>query len=215
MPQPDFSYRAFPPEVISNTHDFDVRWVIHNNRCMRGVFARRPISLTECALFIGVYPGHRRSAEEMDTKASHYATCHLVDVETAKRATSAYVLSLKRYDPGYVLDPGGEEGDLLPEFAPGIVLFLNENPPGSVPKASFVYNIPRQRYEVWLQQAVERDEEIFLFYGSQYFRDYPVDAEAGQDRYYYLIPAESVFMPDRRGIPAPLHLPPGDGEKAE
>jgi hypothetical protein len=208
---PEFSCRVFPPEVISNTFDFDVRRVTHDGRRMRGVFARRRIEDDGCALFIGYYPGHRRSTAEMDAKAAGYAARHTVDALSAGRATSAYVLSLNRPDPGFVLDPADAEGALLPDFAPGIVLYWNENPPGRVPQASFVWNLPLRRYEVWLQRSVEADEEIFLFYGKRYFRDYPVDAEAGTDKPYYRIPEGGVFKPDPRGIPAPLALPPDGG----
>ncbi len=197
--------------MISNTFDFEVRLVIHNGRRMRGVFARRGIETGETPAFIGVYPGRRKNETEMERKAAQYAARHGVDLRTASRKTNAYVLSLERVDPGYSLDPTGEDGELLPEYAAGIVCYLNENPPGCVPKATFVYNLPRSRYEVWLQQEAAQDEEIFLFYGKQYFRDYPVDIEAGESRYYYLIPAESVLAEDPRGIPAPLQLPACDG----
>jgi hypothetical protein len=210
MPQEETPYRAFPPEVISNTFDFEVRWVIHNGRRMRGVFARRQIRDSECAVFIGVYPGNRRSEKEHAEKTARYAERHAIDLDQAKRKASAYVLSLKRPDPGYVLDPADEEGVLLPEFSTSLALLVNENPPGAVPKASFVWNAPRNRYEVWLRQAVAQDEEIYLFYGSQYFRDYPVDAELGKDRYYYNIPEGSMFTDDPRGIPEPVQLPPGE-----
>jgi hypothetical protein len=209
MTPTDNSYRIFPPGVISNTFDFDVRRVNHNGRRMYGVFSRRQIRDSECAVFIGVYPGKRRSEMEQDEKAARYAERHGVELDAAKRRMAAYVLSLKRPDPGYVLDPTDPEGELASEFEAGIVLYINENPPGAVPKASFVWNAPRNRYEVWLRLAAAQDEEIYLYYGSQYFRDYPVDAELGKDEHYYNIPAESVFIEDSRGIPAPLQSPPG------
>jgi hypothetical protein len=210
MTQADFFYRVFPPDVISNTFDFDVRQVTHNSRSMFGVFARRQIRDSECAVFLGVYPGKRRSEKEQDEKAARYAERHGVEWNAAKRRMAAYVLSLKRPDPGYVLDPTDEEGGLAPEYAAGIVLYVNENPPGAAPKASFVWNAPRSRYEVWLREAAAQDEEIYLYYGSRYFRDYPVDEELGKDEYYYNIPAESVFIEDPRGIPPALQLPPGE-----
>ncbi len=210
MPQEEIPYRIFPPDVISNTFDFDVRRVTHNGRRMLGVFARRQIRESECAVFIGVYPGIRRSEKEHMEKAARFAESHGVELDAAKRASSAYVLSLKRPDPGYVLDPADEEGVLLPEFSTSLALLVNENPPGAAPKASFVWNVPRGRYEVWLRQAAAQDEEIYIYYGSQYFRDYPVDDELGKDRFYYLIPEDSVFTDDPRGKPPDLQLPPGE-----
>jgi hypothetical protein len=210
MTQEESPYRAFPPEVISNTFDFDVRWVTHDGRRMRGVFARRRIRDAECAVFIGAYPGVRRSEKEHEEKAARFAARRGVEPDAAKRSMSPYVLSLKRPDPGYVLDPTDEDGAILPEFSGGIVLYLNENPPGAVPKATFVWNVPRRRYELWLQKAAAQDEEIYVYYGSQYFRDYPVDAELGKDRFYYLIQEGSIFTEDPRGIPPPLQLPPGE-----
>jgi hypothetical protein len=204
----NINYRVFPPDVVSNTFDFEARWVIHHGRRMRGVFARRRIDLAESVVFIGIYPGRRKSQTEIEQKAARYSVRHAVDERMAARKTNAYLLSLERVEPGYDLDPTDEDGELLPEFASGIVCYINENPPGSVPKASFVYNLPRSRYEVWLQQGVEQDEEIFLYYGNRYFRDYPVDAEAGESRYYYLIPEGSAFTPDPRGIPPPMEIPP-------
>jgi hypothetical protein len=210
MPQNDPPYRVFPTEVVSNTFDFDVRPVTHNGRRMRGVFARRQIRDGECAVFIGAYPGIRRSEKEHAEKTARYAARRGADPQAAKRKIAAYVLSLKRPDPGFVLDPTDEEGELRPEFAGGIVLYLNENPPGAVPKASFVWNAPRNRYEVWLRQAAAQDEEIYLYYGRSYSRDYPVDAGLGEDPKYYLIPEGSAFREDPRGIPPPLQLPPGE-----
>jgi hypothetical protein len=207
MTQASYVYRTFLPEVVSNTHDFDVRWVVHNGRRMRGVFARRSISTPECSLYMGAYPGYRRKKEESALKVAGYVAEHDVDHLTAVRKTIAYTLSLRDRDPGYVLDPTDEKGELLPEFIPYLVCYINEPPPGFTSKAAFVYNMPRQRYEVWLLQAVNQDEEVYLYYGKHYVRDYPVNPGASDDRYSHFIPTESVFRLDQRGIPAPLQVP--------
>jgi hypothetical protein len=201
-----YIYRVFPPEVASNTLDFNVRRVIHNGTPMRGVFAERRIDVSECSMYVGLYPGYRKSKEEIANKVTRYAAHHFVDEQIAIRKTCAYNLSLERHDPGYRLDPTDEEGDLLPEFASFLVCYINEPPQEHLPKATFVYNQPRQRYEVWLLQAVERDEEVYLYYGKHYLRDYPLNS-ACDGRFLHYIPGESVLAPDRRGIPAPLQVP--------
>jgi hypothetical protein len=207
MPQEPNIYRTFPPEIVSNTFDFDVRWMIHNGHWMRGVFARRSIDASECSLFMGSYPGCRKSREENALKVERYAARHGVDQRTAILKTVAYSLSLRKIDPGYILDPTDEEGELLPECIPYLGLYINEPPPGHPSKAAFVYNQPRQRYEVWLLQMVEQDEEIYLYYGSKYVRDYPINPHAYDDRFSHYIPMESIFRPDRRGLPPLLQVP--------
>ena len=209
MPQGAYVYRAFPPEVVSNTLDFDVRWIVHNARRMRGVFARRRIGIAECSLYVGLYPGYRKSKEEIANKFTSYAARHFVDEHTAIRKTCAYNLSLERVDPGYRLDPTDDEGTLLSEFSSCIVCYINESPPESSPQAAFVYNWPRQRYEVWLLNTVEQDEEIFLYYGKYYLRDYPFNTTC-DNRIFHIIPVDSVFAPDRRGVPSPLQMPGED-----
>ena len=207
MPTDPYHYRAFPPEVASNTHDFEVRLVVHNGHTMRGVFPIRSISALECSLYIGTYPGHRRSREENALKVSRYAVRHSVDEKTALQKIAAYSLSLKKIDPGYLLDPTDDEGNLRQEFIPYIVCYLNEPPPGHPAKSVFVYNRPRCRYEVWLLQSVEQDEEIFLYYGKNYLRDYPFNACNDSHQFSHYIPTESIFIPDQRGIPALLAMP--------
>jgi hypothetical protein len=200
-------YRVFPPEVASNSNDFEVRCVIHNGQRMRGVFARQAIAVSECSLFMGTYPGLRMSKEENARKVAQYAAQHGVDHQTAVRHTVAYTLSLRDHDPGYVLDPTDEQGTLLPEFIPCLVCYINEPPPGCPSKAAFVYNQPRQRYEVWLLQAVQQDEEVYLYYGKHYVRDYPINTGANDGMFSHFIPADSIFKPDLRGMPATLQVP--------
>ena len=207
MEQSAYIYRTFSPEVVSNSHDFDVRWVMHNGRRMRGVFARRSIGARECSLYMGVYPGYRMKKEDNALKVTRYAAQHAVGHLTAVRQTVAYTLSLRDHDPGYVLDPTDDNGNLLPEFTPYLVCYINEPPPERPAKAAFVYNQPRRRYEVWLLQAVEQDEEVYLYYGRHYMRDYPINPNACNERFSHFIPSESIFNLDRRGNPLPLQVP--------
>jgi hypothetical protein len=211
MPKESLVYRAFPSEVVSNTHDFEVRWVVHNDRRMHAVFARRRIASTECSLFVGTYPGYRKSTEEIRNKFTSYADRHFVDDQTAIRRTCAYNLSLERVDPGFRLDPTDEEGALLPEFSSSIVSYINESPPGFLPQAAFVYNRPRRRYEVWLLHEVGQDEEVFLYYGKYYLRDYSFNTTC-DDHVFHVIPAYGTLVPDPRGVPAPLQVP-GQGSR--
>ena len=206
MPKESLVYRAFPPEVVSNTHDFEVRWTVHNDRRMRAVFARRRITAAECSLFVGTYPGYQKSTQEIRDKYTSYADRHFVDAQTAIRKTCAYNLSLERVNPGLRLDPTDAEGALLPEFASSIVSYINESPPGILPQAAFVYNRPRRRYEVWLLHAVEQDEEIFLYYGKYYLRDYPYNSTCA-DSVFHVIPADATLVLDPRGVPPPLQVP--------
>jgi len=206
-----YVYRVFPQEVTSNSHDFEVRRVAHNDRQMCGVFARQSIGAAECSLFMGIYPGHRMSREENARKVAHFAVQNGVDYRTAVRQAGAYTLSLREHDQDHVLDPTDEQGSLLPEFIPYLVCYLNEPPPGCVSKAAFIFNQPRNRVEVWLLQAVQQDEEVYLYYGTHYLRDYPIDDGASDGRFSHFIPMDSIFKPDVRGIPAPLQVPGMDG----
>ena len=201
------TYHVFPIEVVSNTFDFDVRRVMHNGQPMRGVFSRRAIAPEECPLYIGAYPGYRKHRTELDNKASRFAARFSLEPKAAIQHMSTYLLSLQRYLPGYALDPTDENGKLLPEFKPFIVSYLNEPPPGFKQKAVFVYNQARQRYEVWLFQPVEQAEEVFLYYGKRYLRNYSIETTAIEDRFAYYIPAASSYLPDPRGVPQPLDAP--------
>jgi|WetSurMetagenome_2_1015567.scaffolds.fasta_scaffold532545_2 hypothetical protein len=201
------AYRVFPIEVVSNTFDFDVRRVMHNTQQMRGVFSRRVIGPAEVPIYIGAYPGYRKHRPEMESKTSRFAARYLMEEKAAVQQISAYLLSLQRYDPGCVLDPTDEDGKLLPEFKPYIVSYLNEPPPGFKQKAVFVYNQARQRYEVWLIQPVEPDEEVYLYYGKRYLRNYSIETNAIEAQFAYFIPAASNYLPDPRGVPQPLDAP--------
>ena len=205
-----FVYRVFPPEVVSNTHDFEVRPVLHNRQWMRGVFARRSIPAADCSLFMGTYPGLRMSREESAQKITRYVARYGVDRQVAIRQTVAYTLSLRDRDPGYVLDPTDEDGNLLPEFIPYLVCYINEPPPGCPCKAAFVYNQPRKRYEIWLLQAVQQEEEVFLYYGSHYVRDYPINTLVMNGKISHFIPTDGISDP-RSARPPGTPAGTGDG----
>ena len=200
-------YRVFPTEVVSNTFDFDVREVVHNGQKMRGVFARRTINGSDCSVYIGLYPGRRMKKEDSLRKAESCAVRHAVNPQMAVHNIAAYRFSSQQRDPGYVLDPTDDEGKLADEFIPFIAAYINEPPPDRNAKSAYVYNQPRLRYEAWLLQAVERDEEIFVYYGEKYFRDYPINPDAREAHPANLIPAESIFTLDPRGIPQLLQVP--------
>ncbi len=200
-------YIAFPTEVVSNTYDFDVRWVIHSNRKMRGVFARRAINEGECGLFIGVYPGLMKTKQESQRKVAQYAERHSMEKQAAAGRVNAYSLWHRYYDSEHVLDPTDEVGKLLPEFALYMALYINEPPPGCMPNAVFVHNRPRKRCEVWLIHAVGQDQEILHYYGKGYIRDYPINMQAVDGRHSFYIGEESSFEADRRATPKPLRLP--------
>ncbi len=202
-----YIYRTFPPEIVSNTFDFEVRCVVHHGRRMRGVFARRPIQASECSVFVGIYPGLRIRKVENLHKADRYAIRHSVDRYIAMQKVDAYSLSLRAVDPEYVLDPTDAEGNLIPEFIPYIAGYINEPPPKHLVKSSYVYNQPLQRYEAWLLLPVEQGEEIFIYYGNSYLRDYPIDPASCSVRLSRCIPRESIFQFDHRGIPEPLKVP--------
>lgn len=204
-------YRIFPPQVVSNSHDFEVRHVIHHGRGMRGVFARHPITSNQCSLYMGAYPGVRVQLEEAYRKADAYAARFGVDRGTAAQRTIGYALSLRNHDPGYILDPTDDLGNLLPQFASHLVCYINEPPPGCPAKAVFVYNQLHERYEIWLLHPVDEGEEIFIYYGSSYRRDYPVNHQSGDEKKSHYIPRASRFHLDPRGLPPPLQVP-GEGE---
>lgn len=207
MTQGSYVYRIFPPEVVSNSFDFEIRPVIHNGTRMRGVFARRPIMARECSLFMGVYPGFRVKKEDSLRKISRFSQKHNVEINIAARKMAAYTLSLKEKEPGYVLDPTDEEGLLAEEFIPYLAGYINEPPPQQPVKSAYVYNQPRARYEAWLVQPVAKDEEIFVSYGRHYLRDYPINPDSFSQQPAHYIPLGSEFIPDPRGSPEPIQVP--------
>ena len=133
---------------------------------------------------MGTYPGYRKKKEEIARKVANYVAHNSVDYLTGVRKTVAYALSLREHDPGYVLDPTDDDGDLYPEFENYLVGYINEPPPKFPSKAAFVFNLPRQRYEVWLLKAIEKDEEVYLFYGKNYFRDYPINCNSCENKMF-------------------------------
>lgn len=200
------TYRMFQPEVTSNTLDFFVGWVCHHGRRMRGVFTRHGIPARDCPLFIGVYPGVMKNHADHHSKVVAYARLHAVDERTATRRVSAYSLSTSRHFPGCLLDPTDEQGILFPSFRSFLAGYLNEPPVNHQPKAAFVFNQPRQRYEVWLMKPVDEAEEIFIYYGEQYPRDYPIDTASTREHVSFRIPAESLLSLDLRGNPHLLNF---------
>jgi hypothetical protein len=188
------SYFVFPAEIHSNRRDFEIRRVTHDGRPMRGVFAKRGIAQHECALYMGVYPGHRTAIEEWRRKVKAYAVRHAVTPESAKWTLNQITFSLERVDPGYLLDPSDADGGWLPEFSTHLAGLANEPPPGRAAVAVFAYNRVRERFEVWLTKAVREGEEIHISYGSRYRRDYPV-GEVAADSPFHVIPADSELIP--------------------
>jgi hypothetical protein len=54
---------------------------------------------------------------------------------------------------------------------------------------------------------MKQDEELFLYYGKDYLRNYPFNPSTNANQFSHYIPTESTFVPDPRGVPAPLILP--------
>jgi hypothetical protein len=189
----DFSYFAFPADIHSNDRDFAAHRVVHHGRPMRGVFARRAVAQEECALFVGVYPGHRTAVEDWRRKVRAYAGRHSVPLDAAKGTLNRLTFSLERVDPGFLLDPADADGGWLPEFAQHLAGLVNEPPPDRAANAVYAYNRVRERFEVWLTKAVREGEEIHAYYGSRYRRDYPI-GEVKEDSPFHVIPADSELI---------------------
>jgi len=192
------AFLVFNQDVMSNTHDFDVRRVVHNDHEMLGIVARR--DLARCPLFVGVYPGIPLSKADAGRKLAEYADRHGVDRAAAERAFR-YNIAAERYGHGVELDPTDEEGQLLPEFLNHIALYVNEAPPQITPNASFIYNEPRERYEIWLLEPLREGQEILTCYGHNYARDYPFNMMACHNWEWAHIPQGSMFIFDKRGAP--------------
>jgi hypothetical protein len=188
-----FTYFAFPAEVHSNDRDFAAHRVAHHGRPMRGVFAGRAVAQEECALFLGVYPGHRTAVEDWRRKVQAYAGRHSISLNAAKWALNRLTFSLERVDPGFLLDPADADGEWLPEFSQHLAGLVNEPPPDRAASAVFAHNRVRERFEVWLTKAVRKGEEIYISYGSRYRRDYPI-GELSEDAPLRVIPADSELI---------------------
>ncbi|MBN2004988.1 MAG: hypothetical protein JXA21_16635 [Anaerolineae bacterium] len=192
------AFFVFGPEVASNTHDFEVRTVTHDGREMLGVVARQ--DLKRCPLFLGVYPGLQMSKADSERKLAAYADRYGVDRAAAELALR-YNVAAERYGADVELDPTDDDGHLLPEFAGHIALYVNEVPPRATPTASFIYNEPRERYEIWLLEPLRAGEEVFTCYGNNYRRDYPFNITVCHNREWSHIGNGSTFISDRRGDP--------------
>ncbi len=194
---------VFDWEVMSNTHDFEARVVVHNGYEMLGVVARH--DLKRCPLFVGVYPGVQMSEKKVSQKLADYADRYGVNRANARQAFR-YNIAAENYGRGFELDPTDADGNLLPEFADYLALCVNEAPPQMTPTAACIYNEPRERYEVWLLEPLNEGEEVFTCYGINYVRDYPLNITACHNLEWSYIAKGSTFISDRRGAPSPWKL---------
>jgi hypothetical protein len=192
-------YRVLPEHLLSNSYDFVVRPTVLAGRTMAGVVTRHAIPKTCCPLFLGAFAGHLRTEAEIEQKIRGYMARHKVERAAATACAVAYNLTLAHYQPGFDLDPTDEDGRLLPDFQGCIVNFVNEAPPGRPIKVTFVFNTPRQRYELWLMHGARSGEELFTYYGPLYERGYPINWRAASRIQPGIIPAESVLLIEERG----------------
>lgn len=76
-----------------------------------------------------------------------------------------------------MIDPTDDDGAILDEFSLCKGLYVNEPPPGQQVNACFALHHGLQRVEVRLLRKVKADEEVFVFYGAGYPRDYLISKQ--------------------------------------
>lgn len=123
----------------------------------RGVVAVRDIP---AYTMVAPYPGYLLSNAEYTRRLDAHLTTPTYVVAFYK-ATPSGVLNTK-----YVLDPGGPDGRLLPEFTGAVAPLINEPGPRDAPNVMWVWNLPKSRMEVWTTRLVTAGEEVVMCYGT-------------------------------------------------
>lgn len=163
-------------DAFSNANAFALAEVSKAGRMMLGVVAKHAISGTP--VNIGVYPGRLINTLQSALKREQYALRYGVTRKLDLQRATAYNRDADELAFDHELDPSDADGNILPEFAGHLALYINEPAPDQPLNATFVYDHPNQRYEAWLILPVAAGEEITVSYGRHYWREYPVNAAA-------------------------------------
>lgn len=123
---------------------------------------------------IGVYHGYYVSAFRLDSALSSFAgndensSSHYI-----KHDNFHYLVPISGL-PLYYVDPTLCTDLLLPEFDHCIVTKINEPPKGFSQNCYWVRK-KRKPPEIWSIRDIQFGEELFIYYGSGYQRDYEID----------------------------------------
>lgn len=115
---------------------------------------------------LGPYPGTRYTFDQYIKRQGQGLTDGKFGVDFWRVASNG------RPSYRYIIDPGDDRGNLLPEFAKAVTPLANEPTTDKLPNLVWVWNIPEYRIEMWTNRAVAAGEELTICYGSEYSRRY-------------------------------------------
>lgn len=128
----------------------------------RGVFAKKAIKEG----LVGTYPGRVMSEAQFEAAAR-------ANPKLETYAVSFFRVKGRELDRGWVITPGGADGNILPAYRDCIAPYINEPPPGGKPNCFWVWNLGAGTVEIHVQKPIPKGNELFLCYGGDYRRDYP------------------------------------------
>jgi len=141
----------------------------------QGLFAKRYLPpLT----FIGQYYGTPISREKYKQKATTLG--RFVD----------YCAEVPN-NPNFLYDPTDEEGQIMQKFKNNVCIYINEPPPQKLNNCAWVFTTldsfeETTLLEIWTFREIQPEEELYIFYGEEYHRNYEInwEKEACGSNYY-------------------------------
>jgi hypothetical protein len=79
-----------------------------------------------------------------------------------------------------VYDPTDEKGQISPPFISHTPLYINEPPPPFQNNCCWVFHKKDDfdqttNLEIWTFREIKKGNQLFIFYGNDYFREYPIN----------------------------------------
>uniref|UniRef100_A0A6C0CMS3 SET domain-containing protein n=1 Tax=viral metagenome TaxID=1070528 RepID=A0A6C0CMS3_9ZZZZ len=159
-----------------------------------GVYTLHDIPMNE---IVGVYPGNVLSMSSHNNKIKDY-------LEYSNITSSSLIRNI--YDefgkylfyldipmphidikPPYYIDPTDSEGVLIPKYKFNPALLINEPSPGELPNLRWVINSKTGRVELRTTTFLEKGQELLIWYGDNYKRDYDINSEECSKIYNYIL----------------------------
>jgi len=124
---------------------------------------------------LGPYPG------ELLTSRQH-AKRRDAGLTDSKFAVDYWRPNANGVRSGYVIDPGTAAGTLHPRFSAAVAPLVNEPGLKGTPNVIWIWNLPKDRLELWTSRAVRQGEELTVCYGTDggYARSYRTACVARQ-----------------------------------
>jgi len=95
------------------------------------------------------------------------------------------------HNPNFVYDPTDNDGNLLESYKHNVCMYINEPPPHKLNNCAWVFT-KKDNFEettlleIWTFREVKAGEQLYIFYGDDYSRDYAInrDKDACDSNYY-------------------------------